>query len=103
MVFYAPFGALVLLPGAALLSGLWIPYIRARAQSLQLGLPRLWMRREDRFGLMIAGLVLAPFEWAQHPWPATPLVLALLAIALAGGVAGVVALRAAARTARHDE
>ena len=103
MVFYAPFGSVVLVPGAALLFGLWIPYIRARAQSLQLNLPRLWMRREDRFALLVVGLVLAPFDWAQHPLPATPVLVALLAIALPGAVAGMMALQAAARAARRDK
>lgn len=97
IVFYAPYGAVAILPGAALLFGLWIPYIRARAQSLQIELPRLWMRREDRFGLVLLGLILAPFDWAQYPLPAMPLLVVLMAIALPGAIAGIIALRAAAR------
>lgn len=100
ILFYAPHGAIVLIPAAALLVGLWIPYIRARAQSLGLTLPRLWMRREDRFIALMAALVLSPWLWAQHTVPGLPVLVVLGAISLLGILAGSLALRAAARADR---
>lgn len=97
ILFYAPYGAVVLIPGAALLAGLWIPYIRARAQSLDLRLPRLWMRREDRFVALLIALLVSPWLWADHSLPGLPVLAVLVGIAVLGVVAGIGALWAAAR------
>ncbi len=100
ILFYAPHGLVVLIPAAALLVGLWIPYIRARAQSLDLALPRLWMRREDRFVAVMAALAVSPWLWAQKSVPGLPVLVVLAGIALLGTLAGGLALRAAARADR---
>lgn len=100
IVFYAPHGPVVLIPAAALLAGLWIPYIRARAQSLDLTLPRLWMRREDRFIALMAALLVSPWLWAEQSVPGLPVLVVLAGIALLGTLAGSLALRAAARADR---
>lgn len=102
IVFYAPHGAIALIPGAALLAGLWIPYIRARAQSLQLELPRLWMRREDRFMALVLALVFARWPWTDPPLPGFPVLIVLTGIAVLGTMAGIMALKAAARADRAD-
>lgn len=101
IVFYAPHGAVAVIPGAAMLAGMWIPYVRARAQSLGLALPRLWMRREDRFVALLLALVAAPWLGVGAPVPGLPVLVVLGAIAVLGLVAGVSALAAAARADRR--
>ena len=101
-LFYAPYGGVVLIPVMALLMGLWIPYIRARAQSLGLTLPRLWMRREDRFLALLVALLLTPWLWADRAIPALPVLVVLAAIAVLGGVAGTLALASAAKADRQN-
>lgn len=103
ILFYAPYGTVVLVPAAALLAGLWIPYIRARAQSLGLSLPRLWMRREDRFIAVLAALLLTPWVFVQQAVPGLPVLIVLAAIAALGFLAGALALRAAARADRQSQ
>ena len=96
-VYFASRGWVAALPAAALLASLWVPYIRARTQSLGLELPRLWMRREDRFVVLFAGLAATALVGARLPDPDAPLILALAVIALLGGLAGLSALNAARR------
>jgi CDP-diacylglycerol--glycerol-3-phosphate 3-phosphatidyltransferase len=101
VVYYAPHGMVVALPALALTAGFWISYIRARAQSLDLHLPRLWMRREDRFVAIVIALMLTPFVWTNAALPAPLIALVLAGIAGLGFVAGAMALVQAARLARH--
>lgn len=99
VVYYAPQGAVAAIPALALLAALWISYIRARAQSLDLELPRLWMRREDRFVALVAALLLARWVAPGASIPAPLLLWVLGAIAGLGAVAGSMALVQAARLA----
>lgn len=101
VVFYAPHGAVAALPALALVAGFWISYIRARAQSLDLHLPRLWMRREDRFAALVIALLLTPFVWTDTALPAPLIALVMGGIAGLGFIAGAAALVQAARLARH--
>lgn len=97
VVFYAPAGGIAAVPATAMLTGFLISYVRARAQSLGLELPRLWMRRQDRFGLTVASLLLAPVAFPGLP-VAAPAVLATQALlAVLGTLATISALRAAYR------
>jgi CDP-diacylglycerol--glycerol-3-phosphate 3-phosphatidyltransferase len=92
VIWFAPHGWVAAVPALALLASLWISYIRARAQSLHIELPRLWMRREDRFVALVVALLAA--RWVA-PGAAIPGVLLLLvcgAIAVLGLVAGGMAL-----------
>lgn len=100
VVLFAPQGWMAALPATALLAGLWVSYIRARAQSLSLDLPRLWMRREDRFALMVVALLWS----AAQPGPVAgvpyaPVLGACAIIAAFGLIAGADALRRAGRMA----
>lgn len=101
VVFYAPHGMVVALPAFALTAGFWISYVRARAQSLDLHLPRLWMRREDRFAALVIALLLTPFVWTEAAVPAPLVALVLGGIAGLGFVAGAQALVQAARLDRQ--
>ncbi|MFY9239653.1 MAG: CDP-alcohol phosphatidyltransferase family protein [Roseovarius sp.] len=101
VVFYAPHGAVAALPALALVAGFWISYIRARAQSLDLHLPRLWMRREDRFAALVIALLLTPFVWTDTTLPAPLIALVMGGIASLGFIAGGAALVQAARLAGH--
>lgn len=100
VVLFAPLGWLAALPAMAMLAGLWVSYIRARAQSLSLDLPRLWMRREDRFFLMVAALLWSA-AWPEPMGgvPHAPVLGACGIIAAFGLIAGVDALRRAGRMA----
>jgi CDP-diacylglycerol---glycerol-3-phosphate 3-phosphatidyltransferase len=101
VVYYAPHGAVVALPALALTAGFWISYIRARAQSLDLHLSRLWMRREDRFVVLVIALLLTPFVWTRAAVPAPLIALVLGGVTCLGFVAGTMALVQAARLGRH--
>ena len=101
VVYYAPQGAVAAIPALALLASLWISYIRARAQSLGLDLPRLWMRREDRFVALVVALLLARWVAPGASMPAPLLLWVSGAIAGLGFVAGSMALIQAARLARQ--
>lgn len=97
VVFYAPHGAVALVPVLALVAAFAISYVRARAQSLGIALPRLWMRREDRILALVAALFLAPLPLPGTALPAPLLLLALAALAGLGILAAAAALVAAAR------
>jgi CDP-diacylglycerol--glycerol-3-phosphate 3-phosphatidyltransferase len=102
-VFYAPYGSLVIIPIAAIVSGFIIPYIRARAEGLAIRLTRLWMRRQDRLVVIVAALLLSliPLDDPVVPAPLTLGALALLA--LLNTIAAVWALAAAARDLQSGE
>ncbi len=96
-LFYAPYGAVAIIPILALIAGFIVSYIRARAEGLQLELPRLWMRREDRLVVMVVALFLAPVRVPGLPI-AGGLTLVLFAVlAVASFTSGVMALAVAAR------
>ncbi len=99
VVFYAPYGVWAAVPALALLASLWISYIRARALSLDLQLPRLWMRREDRFIALLAALLFSPWVWPSASVPAVLVLVVLALVAGMGLVAGTMALVHAARIA----
>ncbi|MGE0230433.1 MAG: CDP-alcohol phosphatidyltransferase family protein [Flavobacteriaceae bacterium] len=84
----------------SILTGYTIPYIRARALSLGIELPRLWMRREDRV-LSLAAALLLDGSGLTSELSAGGLVLVVLsAHVVLGGVAAVVALSAASRSGK---
>jgi CDP-diacylglycerol--glycerol-3-phosphate 3-phosphatidyltransferase len=101
VVFYAAHPLLSVIPVAALITGFVISYIRARAQSLEIVLPRLWMRREDRFALTLVSLLLAPIDWPVLGIAAPSVLLVQALLAVLGGLASLAALRAAARITRQ--
>lgn len=103
VVHYASHGWVAAVPALALLASLWISYIRARAQSLDLDLPRLWMRREDRFVALVAALLAARWVAPGASVPAPQLLWVCGAIAGLGMIAGGMALAQAARLARQSE
>lgn len=97
VVFYAAQPALGAIPVAALIAGFLISYIRARAQSLDIALPRLWMRREDRFALTLLSLLLAPIDWPALGIAAPSVLLVQALLAVLGLIASFAALRSARR------
>ena len=101
VVYYAPHGIVAAIPALFLLASLWISYIRARAQSLGLDLPRLWVRREDRFVALVLALLLARWVAPGAALPAPLLLWVLGIVAVLGFVAGAMALAHAARQARQ--
>lgn len=101
VVFYSAQGGLAAIPALALLASLWVSYIRARAQSLALELPRLWMRREDRFVALVLALLAARWVAPESDVPAVLLLWVCAAIAVLGMIAGGMALVQAARLARQ--
>lgn len=103
VVFYAPHGAVAALPALALLASVWISYIRARAQSLDLQLPRLWMRREDRFVALLLALLAAPWVGTGAAIPAPLLAWVMGLVAGLGFVAGTAALLSARKLDRPDQ
>jgi len=103
VVLFAPYGWLAAIPAMALLAGMWVSYIRARAQSLAIALPRLWMRREDRFGLMTAAMLLSAWHPDLGSRPYLPVLVACGVIAVLGLLAGADALRRAAKQANGQK
>lgn len=104
VVFYAPYGGVVaVLPALALLASVWISYIRARAQSLDMHLPRLWMRREDRFVLLLLALVATHWVGKGATIPAPLLAWVMGSIAALGLVAGTAALLKARKIDHPDQ
>ncbi|MCB1474490.1 MAG: CDP-alcohol phosphatidyltransferase family protein [Rhodobiaceae bacterium] len=82
----------------SILTGYTIPYIRARALSLDIILPRLWMRREDRL-LSLSAALLLDGAGVTNGMSAGGLVLIVLcAHVVLGATAAVVALSAARRS-----
>ena len=102
-IFYAPHGKVVIIPVAAILSGFIIPYVRARAEALDIRLPRLWMRREDRLVMTVVALLASSIslDGTAIPAPATLAMLAVLAVL--GFVAATMALVAASRHCRTGD
>jgi CDP-diacylglycerol--glycerol-3-phosphate 3-phosphatidyltransferase len=99
VLYYAPHGGVIILPLLLIVSGFSVSYVRARAEGLQIELPRLWMRREDRMVLLLVGLLLAPL-----PFPGFAMIggwtLAVVAIlAVLSFIAAGIALGVAARNA----
>jgi CDP-diacylglycerol--glycerol-3-phosphate 3-phosphatidyltransferase len=95
-VFYAPYGAIVLVPVLMIAGGFLVSYVRARAEGLGLDLPRLWMRREDRMVIMVAGLFIAwlPIPGVAMAAPTLLIVVGLLALlSFAAAVAALAAGR----------
>lgn len=97
LLYYAPFGAVLLVPTAAMLAGYTVSYVRARAEGLAIDLPRLWMRREDRMAILVAALLLAPVSPADWPVPAGLTLLGVAVLAVGGWAAAAAALLAAAK------
>jgi CDP-diacylglycerol--glycerol-3-phosphate 3-phosphatidyltransferase len=91
---YAPHGVLVLVPVLMIAGGFLVSYVRARAEGLGLDLPRLWGRREDRMGIMVAGLVFAPLPIPGMAVPAPALLLVVGFLALLSFAAAIAALAA---------
>lgn len=58
LLFFGKTPLLALIPGAAMLGSFAIPYARARAESLGISLPSLFMRRPERLVLLIVCLLL---------------------------------------------
>lgn len=102
VIYYAPYGWVAALPALTMLPSMWIPYIRARAQSLGLELPRLWMRREDRFVALVIALIASPFFWTSAPVPHVLVLVVLVGITSLGFIAGILALVQAERLARQS-
>lgn len=80
-------------------AGFTISYIRARAEGLDIALPGLWLRRQDRFAILLAALAASPLPVSGIPAPAPVLVLAMALLAGLGFLAALSALIAAARRA----
>ncbi|MBZ0214975.1 MAG: CDP-alcohol phosphatidyltransferase family protein [Fimbriimonadaceae bacterium] len=97
IAFYAPYSKIAVIPGLCLLSGYTISYIRARAEGIDIALPRLWMRREDRFVIIVIALLLAPMSVPGTTLPnaATLIVIGLLTVT--GSIAAVQAMLSAAK------
>jgi len=53
---------LAVIPAAAMLAGLAVSYVRARAESLGATLPPLFMRRSERLVLLVLSLLFAPIS-----------------------------------------
>ncbi|WP_296575696.1 CDP-alcohol phosphatidyltransferase family protein [Phreatobacter sp.] len=58
IVYYAPSGWMVVIPGFTLLTAYTVSYVRARCEGLEVQLPPLWMRRGDRMVLIALSLLL---------------------------------------------
>ena len=94
IVAYAGQSWLAVIPAAAMLAGLAVSYVRARAESLGATLPPLFMRRSERLVLLVLSLLFAPVTFGL----AIPAPLLLLGVSMMGvlAVVGTIfALRAA--------
>jgi CDP-diacylglycerol--glycerol-3-phosphate 3-phosphatidyltransferase len=98
-IYYAPHGAIAIIPILALIAGFIVSYIRARAEGLKLELPRLWMRREDRLALMVLALFLAPVHVPGLTITGGLTMVVLGVLALASFASAAMALAVAARLA----
>ena len=87
---------LVLLAMAALLASFMISYTSAKAEALQVSPPRGLMRRHERAVYLICGAGFTALfgDWiASHGLPSiTPMIAALLAVAVIGNAAAVIRL-----------
>lgn len=92
---------LLLLSLLAILASFMVSYSTAKAQALQLSVPRGSMRRTERAVYLILGTALAPLAaWADPKWALVPIVAALLLVAVVGNVSAVRRLVAVAEGAR---
>ena len=62
IIFVAPMGWFVVIPGITLIGAFMISYVRARAESLGVKLPWLWMRRSDRLILLTVALLVGSIQ-----------------------------------------
>ena len=96
VIFFRESVLLVLLTMAALLASFMISYTSAKAEALQVSPPRGLMRRHERAVYLICGVGFTALfgTWiASHGLPAiTPLIAALLAVAVIGNAAAVIRL-----------
>jgi CDP-diacylglycerol---glycerol-3-phosphate 3-phosphatidyltransferase len=93
-MFYSRSGPIAAIPAATMLFAYSISYIRARAESLGLELPWLWMRRGERLVLMVGVLLLGKYELAflQFPAPLTLMGVGLLGLlSILGGLTAMIA------------
>jgi CDP-diacylglycerol--glycerol-3-phosphate 3-phosphatidyltransferase len=97
-VFYAPYGAVVLVPVLMIAGGFLVSYVRARAEGLGMNLPRLFMRREDRLVIMLVGLVIAPLPVPGLDLAAPALLVVVGILAVLSFVAAGAALAAGRRS-----
>jgi CDP-diacylglycerol--glycerol-3-phosphate 3-phosphatidyltransferase len=101
MVFFASQPGLALVPALAMLGSFVVPYVRARAESLGVTLPPLFMRRPERLVLSVLSLLLGALPIAGH----LPHVLMLVGIAIMAVLSfygAISALRAAHAALSHS-
>lgn len=94
IVVYSGQSWLGVIPAAAMLAGLAVSYVRARAESLGASLPPLFMRRSERLVLLVLSLLLAPISLSVKI-PSPILLLGVSVMGLLAIVGTVFALRAA--------
>lgn len=94
-IFYSRVGPVVVIPAATLLAAYTVSYIRARAESLGLQLPRLWMRREERLVMVCVALMLGGRELPGLPVPASMTLIGVALVGVGSIVASISALMAA--------
>jgi CDP-diacylglycerol---glycerol-3-phosphate 3-phosphatidyltransferase len=104
LYFYSGHGALpTTIIAVTILAAYTVSYIRARAESLSISLPRLWMRRGERIIVICVALALGPQGIPSLQIPA-PFTLALVfLLALMSALASVSALIAAQRILQQQE
>jgi CDP-diacylglycerol--glycerol-3-phosphate 3-phosphatidyltransferase len=93
-VFYASQPLFALIPALAMVGGFVVPYVRARAETVGVTLPPLFMRRAERIVLLVLSLLLGMLPLGTP----LPTILTLLGIALMGVLSfagAATALRAA--------
>lgn len=93
-VFYAGHGPALVAPVLALLGGFTTSYVRARAESLGVVLPPLFMRRPERIVLVTLSLLVGLWPLAA-PIPAPLLIFGVTVMGVLSFVGSVSALRAA--------
>ncbi|HEY6725764.1 MAG TPA: CDP-alcohol phosphatidyltransferase family protein [Polyangiaceae bacterium] len=82
------------IPAAAMLAGLAVSYVRARAESLGASLPPLFMRRSERLVLLVLSLLFAPISLGIDV-PSPILLFGVSVLGVLSIVGTVFALRAA--------
>lgn len=93
-IFYGQNTAAAAIPALAMLGGFTVSYVRARAESLGVVLPALFMRRAERVLVVIASLLLGAVPLSA-PLPAPLLLGSLTVMAVLNSIASIAALRAA--------
>lgn len=94
IVAYAGHSWLPVIPAAAMLAGLAVSYVRARAESLGATLPPLFMRRSERLVLLVLSLLFAPVSLGL-PIPAPLLLTGVSIMGVLAVIGTIFALRAA--------